>query len=152
MPRQPVIAFLAGSLIVFTAGLIGLFGVQNTDSKYMIIAGSVGCFILMFYVMWASGRAATREAELRATRIRYPQEAPVQGVEAHEMPANHFLGDEPEIRPAENSLETHGAIVRTSGEGGRLTYIEFADGYSIGTPPKGDEEKKDRDRYEAVKV
>jgi len=141
MPRQPVVALLAGSFIVFTVGLIGLFAVHNEISKDMIIAGMVGYFLFMFYIMWASGRTATREAEAewRATRIEYPEEPQAQA---------------PVAEPRQDkNLANHGAIVRTSGEEGRLTYIEFADGYSIGTPPKEeDQEKRDRDRYEAVKV
>jgi hypothetical protein len=150
MPRQAVVAFLAGSLIVFTAGLIGLFAVQNTDSKYMIIAGTVSCFILMFYVMWASGQQRQQAGyeAARRTIIDYPEDTII---EYPEEPPTRAMAPAPAPRQMEN-LGNHGAIVRTGTKDGQRTYIEFADGHSVGTPPKDDDEKKDRDRYEAVKV
>jgi hypothetical protein len=142
MPRQAVIAFLTGSLIIFTAGVIGIFAVHNDISKLLIIGGSVGCFIFMFYVMWASGRQQqqeqARQAEERERYRNRPFNFPTE-------PTTQA----PTVR--QEGLESHGEIVKTGGENGRLTYVKFADGYSIGTPPT-EEDKEKRDRYEAVKV
>jgi hypothetical protein len=146
MPRQAFIAFLAGSLIAFTVGMIGLFAVHNDISKILIIAGSAGCVVFMFYVMWASGRQQQQEQTRQAEeRERY-----------RNMPFNYPTVMQAELTPQaptirQEGLESHGEIIKTWGENGRLTYIKFADGYSIGTPPT-EEDKEKRDRYEAVKV
>lgn len=152
MSKEAIIVGIAGCIVCLAVGIASIFLIQNDFIQLPILGVVTGVGAFLIYSMGQATSGPGGEPAQGGTE-------PIQGRTFVESPGTIEPEPLPESHQAtlqgvstEPIIENHGIIVRTVTKGGQTTYIEFADGYSLGTPPSPGEEEDKRGRYGAVKV
>jgi hypothetical protein len=147
MVNKGIIVGIAGIIVCIVVGFAGIFYIQNDFIQLPLLGGVTGVGAFLIYSM---GHPATQmEAEPTPERTFADSQGAIESRSQPESRQVTFQETPETVQ--EPKGENHGVVVRTATKNGRVVYIEFADGHSLGKLPSSAEEDN-RDRYEAVKV